>query len=217
MRKIEVAANYYDLQVAPSFSAYLSSTTTIPNATYTKVIFDTVEWDNTGAYDSTTGDWTPAKGIHRVLFTVCGFSRSRTTGSTSGSNPMTKKVHVFLFKNGDSFLRCPVPGINNLRNASTANYPYGQNKVYHRTASLSAIIDSNGTDTYAVYVGISSVFYTGENRLWGQGNISSDFLNTSGASTSSCLIGNESSSGTNRTDRTVRNYFQAYMIQPSGR
>jgi hypothetical protein len=216
MRKIEVAANYYDLQVAPSFSAYLSSTTTIPNATYTKVIFDTVEWDNTGAYDSTTGDWTPAKGAHRVLFTICGFNRSRTTSSTTAANAFTKKVHVFLFKNGDSWLRGAVPGISNFRNINNSSYPYGQNKVFHRTAHLSAIIDANGTDTYAVYVGITSAYYTLENRLWGQGNISSDFSNTSGANTSSCLIGNESSSGTNRTDRTIRNYFQAYMIQPSG-
>jgi hypothetical protein len=216
MRKIEVAANYYDLQVTPSFSAYLSNTVTIPNATYTKVIFDSVEWDNTGAYNPTTGDWTPSKGIHRVLFTLCGFVRTRTTGTSTSSNHMTKKVHVFLFKNGDSWLRGVVPGGNNLRNTSSANFPYGTNKVYHRTANLSAIIDANGTDTYAVYVGITSARYTTDNRLWGQGDISSDFSNVNGATAQSCIMGSESSSGTNRTDNILRNYFQSYMIQPSG-
>ena len=184
MRTLQVSANYYDMSVVPTFSAYLNTTQTLSNGAYTKVIFDTTEWDTTGAYNTTTGDWTPSAGVYKVMFTVCGF----LVGDLSTSM--------------------------NMRNTSATNYPYITQYVFHRTGNLAANIQTDGSHTYAVYVGIYADNFTTDGRVWGAGDVSSDY--SYNLSNYPWISGGEGLSGINATDAIQRSYFQAYMTKPNG-
>jgi hypothetical protein len=214
MRTLQASANYYDMSVNPTFSAYLNTTQTLSNGAYTKVIFDTVDWDTTGAYNTTTGDWTPSAGVHKVMFSVCGFIRSRTTGSIVGANHWLKRLSVHLFKDGDGFLLGDLSTSMNMRNSSSGNYPWITQYAMHRTANLTSVIQTDGSHSYAVYVGIYCRNYTTDGRVWGAGDISSDY--TTGMTNRPWITGGEGYTGTNATDAIQRSYFQAYTTKPNG-
>ena len=214
MRSLQVSANYYDMSVVPTFSAYLDTTQTLSNGAYTKVIFDTVEWDTTGAYDNTTGDWTPSAGVYKVMFTVCGFLKSKTSGNTFFSNHYLKRLNVHLFKDGDGFLVGDLSTSINMRGSSSTNYPWISQYAFHRTGNLVANIQTDGSHTYAVYVGIYANNYTADGRVWGAGDIASDYVYP--MSGRPWISGAEGLSGINATNAIQRSYFQAYMTKPNG-
>ena len=213
MRTLQVSANYYDMSVVPTFSAYLNTTQTLSNGAYTKVIFDTTEWDTTGAYNTTTGDWTPSAGVYKVMFTVCGFLRTRSS-SAFFANHFLKRLSVHLFKDGDGFLVGDLSTSMNMRNSSSTNYPYISQFVWHRTGNLVANIQTDGSHTYAVYVGIYADNFTTDGRVWGAGDVSSDY--SYNLSNYPWISGGEGLSGINATDAIQRSYFQAYMTKPNG-
>ena len=76
----------------PAFSAYQSSAQTTTAATYTKVQFQTEEFDTNNNFDSTTN--------YRFTPTVAGYYQ--LTGGINGSG-QTTAFQVVLYKNGSAF------------------------------------------------------------------------------------------------------------------
>jgi hypothetical protein len=76
----------------PAFSAYVAANQTITSSTYTKVNFDTEEFDLGSCYDTTLKRWTPNKaGYYQVSMTV------------NDSNSVSPTVFVVsIYKNGTS-------------------------------------------------------------------------------------------------------------------
>tara|TARA_R110002124_G_scaffold19291_1_gene77610 strand:- start:296 stop:832 length:537 start_codon:yes stop_codon:yes gene_type:complete len=73
---------------APSFSARMTSSQTVPTTTFTKILFNVENWDTNSNYNTTLARFTP---------TVAGyyqFNASSFMGSGSG------RVFTLLFKNG---------------------------------------------------------------------------------------------------------------------
>ena len=77
----------------PAFSAYVAANQTITSSTYTKVNFNTEEFDIGSCYDTTNKRWTPNKaGYYQVSMTV--------------NNITSVSPSVFvasIYKNGSSF------------------------------------------------------------------------------------------------------------------
>lgn len=85
------AANLAALASGPAFSAYSSVGTSIPNNVYTKVLYQTEEYDTNNNYDNTTSRFQP---------TVAGYYQVNwSTGVTTQAEKFTA-----LYKNG-SFYR----------------------------------------------------------------------------------------------------------------
>ena len=76
----------------PAFSAYQSSAQTTTAATYTKVQFQTKEFDTNNNFDSTTN--------YRFTPTIAGYYQ--LTGGINGSG-QTTFFQVVLYKNGSAF------------------------------------------------------------------------------------------------------------------
>ena len=76
----------------PAFSAYVAANQTITSSTYTKVNFDTEEFDLGSCYDTTNKRWTPNKaGYYQVSMTINNISA------------VTPTIFVAsIFKNGAS-------------------------------------------------------------------------------------------------------------------
>lgn len=215
MRSLQVSANYYDMSVLPTFSAYLNTTQTLSNGAYTKIIFDTVDWDTTGAYNTTTGDWTPSAGVYKVTLSLCGFLRSRTTGTTSNANHFLKRLNIHIFKDGDGFLVGDISTAVQQKNFTGTNNPWASQFLFHRTGNLASLIQTDGSHSYAAYVGIYAHNYTTDGRVWGAGDVSGDYTNQN-ASNVTWISGGEGLSGTLSTNAIQRSYFQAYMVKPNG-
>jgi hypothetical protein len=79
---------------APAFSAYQSSVQTIATTTYTKIQFQTEEFDTNNNFDSTTN--------YRFTPTVAGYYQ--VTGGASTVTTSTTLI-VDLYKNGSQFKR----------------------------------------------------------------------------------------------------------------
>ena len=69
---IDVAGNV--VTDAPAFRAYMSSDTTISDATYTKVPLDTVLFDTTNDFDTTNYRFTPSVAGYYHINTILKFS-----------------------------------------------------------------------------------------------------------------------------------------------
>ena len=78
----------------PSFSVYKSSAQSIPNATITKVTFDTEDFDTDSAFASSKFTVPAGKGGKYLFYTKL------QSDSTSGET-----VNVYFYKNGSSFVK----------------------------------------------------------------------------------------------------------------
>lgn len=105
----------------PCFSAYQSAEQTLSNGAWTKVNFQTKEFDTTNAYDTTTNRFTPQKA---------GYYQVNTAVSNSGNCTI---VGSSVWKNGVK--------------AKNGTSCYGSNGPY-QTAITSCIIYMNGTSDY---------------------------------------------------------------------
>ena len=76
----------------PAFSAYQSSAQTISAATYTKVQFQTKEFDTNNNFDSTTN--------YRFTPTVAGYYQ--LSGGTNAGGQATA-YQIIIYKNGSTF------------------------------------------------------------------------------------------------------------------
>ena len=116
----------------PAFSAYKSASQTgVPNATFTKVTFNTEEFDTNNNYDTSTSRFTP---------TVAGYYQFNWNLDTGG---VTTSITISdLYKNGASFKRSGGVSIAGI----SEQYVNG-----------SALVYANGTtDYFEIYVYIGS-------------------------------------------------------------
>lgn len=129
----------------PAFRAYLASNQSVSNAVFTKIQFDTEDFDTNNCYNNTTNyRFTPNVAGYYQVNTVCYFS-------ASAARPT--EVQIALYKNGSAVA-------NTLLNLATANliisgYP------------LSALVYMNGsTDYLEVYGSLSG----GSSQVFGGGS-----------------------------------------------
>jgi hypothetical protein len=92
----------------PAFGAYLGSTQSISASTYTKVQFNTEEFDTASAYDNATNyRFTPlVAGYYQVNAVVTG------SGTAIGS------ILMYLYKNGSAYKRGSNAAPNNTANGA---------------------------------------------------------------------------------------------------
>jgi hypothetical protein len=105
---------------APAFSAYQSSAQTLSSATFTKIQFQTKEFDTNSNFDNTTN--------YRFTPTVAGYYQITAAISISTS---ATPILVQIYKNGSNFKT-----VCNLNTATTS------------TGAGSALVYANGTTDY---------------------------------------------------------------------
>lgn len=76
----------------PAFSAYAGAATSVANATWTKIAFNTEEFDTNSNYDTSTSRFTPTVAGYYQVNATLGFG-----GMTSGG------AFLSIYKNGSSF------------------------------------------------------------------------------------------------------------------
>ena len=125
--------------MTPSFQAYLGSTHAISNDTFTKINFDTEEFDTGGCYDTSNKRFTPTTaGKYFVYFHMV---------LESGGTRRIEYAQPRLYKNGSN-----VKGVTPVYSAD--------NISWQTTGVLNTIIDMNGSSDYLeVYARI--------NEFWG--------------------------------------------------
>lgn len=112
---------------APAFSAYLSSSQSIANATFAKVQCNTEEFDTNSNYDNATN--------YRFTPTVAGYYQ--VNGAVTFGSAATGICVCTIYKNGTRFKDGVVVGFNTGGSSSTA----------------SALIYFNGSTDYAELYG----------------------------------------------------------------
>lgn len=131
---------------APAFSAYQSSGQSITNATWTKIQFQTKEYDTANCFDSTTN--------YRFTPNVAGYYLLTSTITVSGS--IIGNFIINIYKNG-------------------AFYKQGAQVLAETGAvTVSALASANGTtDYFEIYVyqgsGASKTMLAGSNYTYFQG------------------------------------------------
>jgi hypothetical protein len=75
----------------PAFSAYAGSATSLANNAYTKVLFNTEEYDTNSNYDTSNSRFTPTVAGYYQISSCIGFLTSQTTETT-----------IEVYKNGSS-------------------------------------------------------------------------------------------------------------------
>lgn len=108
---------------SPAFSAYGSALQSVANATYTKIAFNTEEFDTNSNYDTTLYRFNPKVSGYYHVNAVCVFGASLTAGV---------RGIVSIYKNGSSF------------KLSSANL----NSVSQTNIMNSALIYLNGSTDY---------------------------------------------------------------------
>jgi len=133
----------------PAFSAYQSSAQTLSSTTYTKINFQTEEWDTANCFDSTTN--------MRFTPNVAGYYQ--LNGGVS-LNSFTAGVIINFYKNGTSN---KIVYFNSFGGFSSSNGGFG-----------SAIIYFNGSTDYVemyAYISAGQPLSTGENLTYFQGTL----------------------------------------------
>lgn len=124
----------------PAFSAYGSAIQSITNGTYTKIVYNTEEFDTNSCYDTSAYRFTPTVAGYYQINAACDSSTSATGG-----------VLLTLYKNGSMF--------------KTGSY-YVNNNFGPRT-TLSCVVYANGTTDYFEIFGWQS---SGANMNFGSGS-----------------------------------------------
>lgn len=79
---------------SPAFSAYGSALQSLANATYTKIAYNTEEFDTNSNYDTTLYRFTPTVAGYYHVNATCSFGASATAGV---------RGIVSIYKNGSTF------------------------------------------------------------------------------------------------------------------
>ena len=87
----------------PAFSAYLSSTQTLSSSTWTKVTFQTEEFDTNSNYDNSTN--------YRFTPTVAGYYQISSFVQVNSSNTT---IWISIYKNGSTFKQMGNSGAANV-------------------------------------------------------------------------------------------------------
>lgn len=145
---VTIAAQTGTLNAAgPAFSAYLASNQSISNGTYTKVTFDTEEFDTNNNFASS-----------RFTPTVAGYYQING-GISAGTSVITAAV-VKIYKNGSAY------------KAGTA---IGGTTFTFFGLSVSSIIYLNGSTDYVELYGYvtatTPIFTGGQDQTWFNGSL----------------------------------------------
>lgn len=117
----------------PTFCAYPSVSTTITGSAFTKIIFDTKEWDTANCYNTTNYRFTPnVAGYYQINANVM-FSNV--------SNWYT----IYLYKNGSAYRQ----GNETLANSGSYN-----------STSITTLVYFNGTTDYVEIYGTGGATFT---------------------------------------------------------
>lgn len=117
--------NLPPLTVVPAFSAYNSSVQSIPAGTYTKIQFQTEEFDTANCFDSTTN--------YRFTPTVAGYYQVTLSITNGGATWVNGFQNGNIYKNGSLF------------KASASAQPTNGN---YASSFCYALIYMNGTTDY---------------------------------------------------------------------
>ena len=112
----------------PAFSAYANAVVSMPNSTYTKMLYQVERFDTNGAYDNSTSRFQPA---------VAGYYQ--VTAGFGVAHAALYYVMTFMFLNGSAFI-------------SSGTFT-GQTNGYGRS-SMSSLLYMNGTTDYLEIYGL---------------------------------------------------------------
>lgn len=85
------AANLAALSSGPAFSAYQTAATTVSNATLTKLLFDTKEYDTNTNYSTSTSRFTPTVAGYYLVIANAAMSAAGGT------------LNIKIYKNGTAY------------------------------------------------------------------------------------------------------------------
>jgi len=120
----------------PSFSARMSGAQTISNETYTKVDFDTEDFDTDGAYDhSTNKRFTVPSGKDGKYFFNCFLI------ADSASSAQLQNCQLAFYKNGSVFKK--------------QDWSFNSNDILYAGLTLSSLMNLAASDYIEVFVRIS--------------------------------------------------------------
>jgi hypothetical protein len=133
----------------PAFSVYRSSNQSISNSTYTKVQFNTEEFDTASAFDSTTN--------YRFTPQVAGYYQLNALINAGGSSPVSTASAIAIYKNGSV-------------------YKYGvYTQATGSNVSVSALVYLNGStdyvEVYGYLVSVGAAFQGGSTDTWFNGSL----------------------------------------------
>ena len=106
----------------PAFSVTQASGQTINNATWTKLTFNSEQFDTNNNFDATTN--------YRFTPTVAGYYNITISG---GHNTSTTPIMVAIYRNGSSYQQATAPGLSG---------------SFDPNACVSALVLFNGTTDY---------------------------------------------------------------------
>jgi hypothetical protein len=133
----------------PAFSVYRSSNQSISNSTYTKVQFNTEEFDTASAFDSTTN--------YRFTPQVAGYYQLNALINAGGSSPVSTASAIAIYKNGSV-------------------YKYGvYTQATGSNVSISVLMYLNGStdyvEVYGYLVSVGAGFQGGSTDTWFNGSL----------------------------------------------
>jgi len=139
----------------PAFGVYLSANQTITGSTYTKVQFNTEEFDTNGNYDNSTN--------YRFTPTIAGYYQINTSVNME-STSFTPSCVLTVFKNGSEFKR-----------GGQINFGSSGNAAFFQSA-ISALIYLNGSTDYVEVYGFITAggtvrFNSGQSLSWFSGSL----------------------------------------------
>ena len=139
----------------PAFGAYLSANQTITGSTYTKVQFNTEEFDTNNNYDNSTN--------YRFTPTVAGYYQINTSVNMESTSNTTSCV-LTIYKNGVEFKR-----------GGQINFGSAGNASFFQTSVASLIYLNGSTDYVEVYgfivAGGTVRFNGGQALTWFSGSL----------------------------------------------
>lgn len=148
---VTIAAQTGTLNAAgPAFSAYVSATSSLPNATFTKITFNAEEFDTNNNFDSTTN--------YRFTPTVAGYYQINSV-ITQTSSSTTGLITMAIYKNGANFkqgIQIPISILGNIINVSALVYCNGSSdyiEIYAYQSTGSTITTYNGGASYNYFQG----------------------------------------------------------------
>lgn len=123
-------------QNTPAFSARMSGAQTLSNETYTKVDFDTENFDTDGAYDHSTNQrfTVPSGKAGKYLFNCFLIV-------DAASAAQLQNCQLAFYKNGSLFKK--------------TDWSFNSNDILYAGLTLSSLMDLSATDYIEVYVRIS--------------------------------------------------------------
>jgi hypothetical protein len=137
------AANLAALAQGPAFSAYQTASSTVSNATNTKLLFDTKEYDTNTNYSTSTSRFTPTVAGYYLVIASVGMSAAGGT------------MNMKIYKNGSAYKAGSYMG--------SASWAQGTAIVYMNgtTDYVEAYLYLGGSSTQATATQADATYFQG--------------------------------------------------------